>query len=85
MSEAVARHIGGQDAPRRLEAPLGYRVVLECKTARGGKVTDPDAGRAAASALVRETEIRRCSGDALRRFGLVEPGEPATTCTGFAW
>lgn len=47
----VARHIGGHDAPDgTLDAPLGplgYRVMLECKTARGGKVTDPDAAEAA--------------------------------------
>lgn len=47
----VARHIGGHEAPDgTLDAPLGplgYRVMLECKTARGGKVTDPDAAEAA--------------------------------------
>ena len=47
----VARHIGGHDAPDgTLDAPLGplgYRVMLECKTGHSGKVTDPDAAEAA--------------------------------------
>ncbi|HEV3157277.1 MAG TPA: hypothetical protein VGZ00_08020 [Candidatus Baltobacteraceae bacterium] len=49
----VATHEGGNDKPDGyLDAPLGplgYRVMLECKTVRGtsGKVTQPDAVEAA--------------------------------------
>ena len=47
----VAMHEGGNDKPDGyLDAPLGplgYRVMLECKSARGEKVTQPDAAEAA--------------------------------------
>jgi hypothetical protein len=47
----IATHEGGNDKPDGyLDAPLGplgYRVMLECKSARGTKVTQPDAAEAA--------------------------------------
>ncbi|MGH7747934.1 MAG: hypothetical protein ACREQ5_24710 [Candidatus Dormibacteria bacterium] len=47
----VARHIGGTEAPDGVaDAPLGtlgYRVMLECKTAGGARVTQPNAVEAA--------------------------------------
>ena len=47
----IATHEGGNDKPDGyIDAPLGplgYRVMLECKSARGQKVTQPDAPEAA--------------------------------------